>query len=120
MLNNIKRPINRKNDLVNFVPLKIKPMHTIVLFMPSGQELIIIAVIILLLFGGRKIPELMRGLGKGVKEFKSASDGAEDVKKEIDDVSSDLKKSPPDKKSDQEKDENRDENKRDDPKDKSK
>lgn len=36
-------------------------------------ELIIIAVIILLLFGGRKIPELMKGLGGGVKEFKKAS-----------------------------------------------
>lgn len=117
MLNNIKRSKNRKNDLVNFVPSKIKPMNMIVLFMPSGQELIIIAVIILLLFGGRKIPELMRGLGKGVKEFKSASDGAGDVKKEIDDVSSDLKKSPPDKKPEKEKDKSEDEKKSDNPKD---
>lgn len=39
------------------------------------QELIIILVIVLLLFGGRKLPELMRGLGKGVKEFKDASKG---------------------------------------------
>ena len=37
------------------------------------QEIIIIAVIILLLFGGRKIPELMRGLGSGIKEFKQAA-----------------------------------------------
>ena len=36
-------------------------------------EIIIIAVIVLLLFGGRKIPELMKGLGKGIKEFKNAS-----------------------------------------------
>lgn len=43
------------------------------LWMPSATELIIIAVVILLLFGGRKIPELMRGLGKGVKEFKEAT-----------------------------------------------
>ncbi|MCH1400999.1 MAG: twin-arginine translocase TatA/TatE family subunit [Schleiferiaceae bacterium] len=35
-----------------------------------GPELILIAVVVLLLFGGRKIPELMRGLGRGVKEFK--------------------------------------------------
>lgn len=42
---------------------------------PGPTELIIVAVVILLLFGGRKIPELMRGLGKGVKEFKDASDG---------------------------------------------
>ena len=37
------------------------------------NEIIIIAVIILLLFGGRKIPELMRGLGSGIKEFKQAA-----------------------------------------------
>ncbi|TNF29599.1 MAG: twin-arginine translocase TatA/TatE family subunit [Bacteroidetes bacterium] len=41
------------------------------------QEIIIIAIIILLLFGGRKIPELMKGLGKGIKEFKDASKGDE-------------------------------------------
>jgi sec-independent protein translocase protein TatA len=45
----------------------------LLLWMPSATELIIIAVVILLLFGGRKIPELMRGLGKGVKEFKEAT-----------------------------------------------
>ena len=39
----------------------------------GSQEIIIIAIIILLLFGGRKIPELMRGLGSGIKEFKQAS-----------------------------------------------
>jgi len=39
----------------------------------GGQELIFIALAILLLFGGKKIPELMRGLGKGVREFKEAS-----------------------------------------------
>jgi sec-independent protein translocase protein TatA len=36
------------------------------------QEIMIVAVIVLLLFGGRKIPELMRGLGKGVREFRKA------------------------------------------------
>ena len=44
------------------------------------QEIIIILVIILLLFGGRKIPELMRGLGRGVREF---NDAKNNVKKEI-------------------------------------
>tara|TARA_B100001250_G_scaffold48578_1_gene38047 strand:- start:282 stop:476 length:195 start_codon:yes stop_codon:yes gene_type:complete len=39
----------------------------------GSQEIIIIGIIILLLFGGRKIPELMRGLGSGIKEFKDAS-----------------------------------------------
>ncbi len=38
----------------------------------GAQEMIIIALALLLLFGGRKIPELMRGLGKGIREFKDA------------------------------------------------
>ena len=38
-------------------------------------EIILIVVAIMLMFGGKKIPELMRGLGKGVKEFKNAKDG---------------------------------------------
>lgn len=44
-------------------------------------EIIIIVVVIVLLFGGRKIPELMRGIGKGVKEFREGI-GGEDEKKE--------------------------------------
>ena len=48
-------------------------MNTILLLgMPGGTELLVIAVIILLLFGGKKIPELMKGLGKGIREFNSA------------------------------------------------
>lgn len=43
-----------------------------------GWEWIIILVVILLLFGGKKIPELMRGLGKGVKSFKQGMKEAED------------------------------------------
>lgn len=39
----------------------------------GGQEIILIVLIVLILFGGRKIPELMKGLGKGIKEFKSAT-----------------------------------------------
>ena len=41
--------------------------------LPGGGEWIIIALVILILFGGRKIPELMRGLGSGIKEFKRAT-----------------------------------------------
>ena len=42
------------------------------------QEIIIIALIVLLLFGGKKIPELMKGLGKGVKSFKDGVNGVDD------------------------------------------
>lgn len=41
----------------------------------GGQEILIIAVLVLLLFGGRKIPELMKGLGKGIKSFKEGMNG---------------------------------------------
>lgn len=44
-------------------------------------QIVLIAVVILLLFGGRKIPELMRGLGSGIKEFKDASKEEDDDKK---------------------------------------
>ncbi len=48
----------------------------------GATEIIIIALIVLLLFGGRKIPELMRGLGKGVKSFKDGVKGVEDELKD--------------------------------------
>lgn len=44
----------------------------------GGQEIFFVFVIVLLLFGGNKIPELMRGLGKGIKEFNSARANVED------------------------------------------
>ena len=47
------------------------------------QEILVIALIILLLFGGKKIPELMRGLGKGVKSFKQGMNEVTDLKKEV-------------------------------------
>jgi sec-independent protein translocase protein TatA len=43
-----------------------------ILGIPGGLQVVLIIVVILLLFGGRKIPELMKGLGKGMKEFKDA------------------------------------------------
>ena len=42
-------------------------------------EIVLIALVVLLLFGGKKIPELMRGLGKGIKEFKTAQNGEGDA-----------------------------------------
>jgi len=48
-------------------------MNTLYLaFLPGGPEIFVILFVVLLLFGGRKIPELMRGLGKGIREFNSA------------------------------------------------
>jgi sec-independent protein translocase protein TatA len=54
----------------------------LLLGLPGGSELIIILFVILLLFGGRKIPELMRGLGKGIREFNSARASIESEIKE--------------------------------------
>jgi sec-independent protein translocase protein TatA len=54
--------------------------NTLLLFNLGTGEVIIIALVVLLLFGGRKIPELMRGIGKGVRAFK---EGVNDVKEEI-------------------------------------
>ena len=50
-------------------------------------ELLVILLVVLLLFGGKKIPELMKGLGKGVKSFK---DGLNEVEKDIKDVDATL------------------------------
>ena len=61
--------------------------NLLLMFMPSGSEWIIIALIILLLFGGKKIPELMKGLGKGVKSFK---DGVNEAKSEINEATKEL------------------------------
>jgi len=55
------------------------------------NEIIIIMVIVLLLFGGRKIPELMRGLGKGVREFNDAKDN---VKREIEESANTMTSEP--------------------------
>ncbi|OCX51252.1 hypothetical protein BEL04_19310 [Mucilaginibacter sp. PPCGB 2223] len=49
-------------------------MHTALLFM-SGMDITVILAVALLLFGGKKMPELARGLGSGIKEFKDASSG---------------------------------------------
>jgi sec-independent protein translocase protein TatA len=53
-------------------------LNFIVLSLFGTPEILAILVVVLLIFGGRKIPELMRGLGKGVKEFKDAKDGKND------------------------------------------
>jgi len=47
-------------------------MYTLTILSLSWQHILIVAIILLLLFGGKKIPELMRGMGSGIKEFKDA------------------------------------------------
>lgn len=58
------------------------PLLTVFLFPLGGYEIVVVLFIVLLLFGGRKIPELMRGLGKGIREFNSARATIEDEIKE--------------------------------------
>ncbi len=48
--------------------------------MPGGWEMVVIALVVLLLFGAKKIPELARGIGRGIREFKDAT---KEIKKEI-------------------------------------
>ncbi|AXE18145.1 twin-arginine translocase TatA/TatE family subunit [Runella rosea] len=64
-------------------------MLSILLFLGlGGQEILLIGLIVLLLFGAKKIPELMKGLGKGIREFKDASkEVKENIEKGLDDVS---------------------------------
>jgi len=70
-------------------------MNTIYLIgIPGGMELVLILAVVLLLFGGKKIPELMRGLGKGIREFNSAkAQVEEEIKQGMKDV--DKAKEPP-------------------------
>ena len=56
--------------------------------MPGGMEVIIIALFILIFFGAKKIPEIARGFGKGIREFKTAS---KEIKEELEDASSPTK-----------------------------
>lgn len=55
------------------------------------QEILLIAVVVLVLFGGRKIPEFMRGLGKGIREF---NDAKNNVKKELEEGMNEKEKAP--------------------------
>jgi len=56
--------------------------HLFLISMPGGGEWLLIFAIVLLLFGGKKFPELMRGVGKGIREFNDAKSSAQ---KEIED-----------------------------------
>lgn len=56
-------------------------MH--ILGIVGAPEIVVILLVVLVLFGGKKIPELMKGLGKGVKEYKKAVNGIEDEVNEV-------------------------------------
>mgnify|MGYP001286413803 CR=1 FL=1 len=66
----------------------------------SGQEIFVILLVILLLFGANKIPEIARGLGKGMREFQKAADDikremnnhTEDITKDIHDIDKEIRK----------------------------
>lgn len=58
--------------ILHMIPLALGPW-----------QIVLVAVVILLIWGGKKIPELMKGLGGGIKEFKKASREEEDAQKEI-------------------------------------
>ncbi|WP_211480976.1 Sec-independent protein translocase subunit TatA/TatB [Arcticibacter eurypsychrophilus] len=67
-------------------------LTSVLLFLNMGTpELMLIMFAILLLFGGKKLPELARGLGKGIREFKDASDGVKrEIQRNINDVSDNM------------------------------
>ncbi len=75
-------------------------MFQVVLFI-SGQEIFILALAVLILFGSKKIPEVARGLGKGMREFRKAADdikrelnqSAPDIKSGLEDIGKDIKDS---------------------------
>ena len=58
-------------------------MNSLLIFNLGAGEIILIALVVLLLFGGKKIPELMRGLGKGVRSFKN---GLNEIEKDIEEA----------------------------------
>ena len=66
----------KKRIFAKVITKNIEIMAKLLLFGLGLQEIVVIALIVLLLFGGKKIPELMKGLGKGVKSFK---DGMKEI-----------------------------------------
>lgn len=71
-----------------FEPKLIIKMFSTLLWMPGWGELLIIMLFVLVFFGAKKIPEIARGMGKGIREFKDAT---KEIKDEISDVASDKK-----------------------------
>ena len=57
-------------------------LNSVIAFLPEGGEWIVILLVALLVFGGKKIPELMHGIGKGIHNFKEGMNGSDDAKKD--------------------------------------
>lgn len=70
--------------IINNINLKLNYMD-----FTSPMHIVLILAIVILLFGGKKIPELMRGFGQGIREYKKAT---EDIKSDINNNTSDIKK----------------------------
>jgi sec-independent protein translocase protein TatA len=67
----------------------LNPNNLLMISMPGGTEWMLIVLAVLILFGGRKIPEFMRGIGRGIREF---NDAKSNVKKEIEEGMSEKEK----------------------------
>lgn len=70
------------------MPYKIRDMESLIILAPGPWQIVLVVVIVLLLFGGKKIPELMRGLGSGIKEFKDATQEEDDDENQVEENSS--------------------------------
>lgn len=64
---------------------------TVLLFGPGGGEIMVVLLLVLLLFGSKKIPEFAKGLGKGIRQFKDATNGIQkDIQSNVNDIKQDL------------------------------
>ena len=57
-------------------------LNSVMAFLPEGGSLIVILIVVVLIFGGKKIPEVMQGLGKGIRSFKEGMNGPDETKKD--------------------------------------
>ena len=64
---------------------------TVLLFGPGGGEIMVVLLLVLLLFGSKKIPEFAKGLGKGIRQFKDATNGIQrDIQNNVNDIKQDI------------------------------
>jgi len=76
---------------------EIDMLSAFLIGLPGGPELLLIAFVVLLLFGGKKLPELMKGLGKGIREFNNAK---ANIESEVRDSMKEIEKKPASNKED--------------------